>query len=273
MSIAEKFGHTVIVGERINPTGRTALSSALSSGELEVIEKEAVEQAAAGCDFIDVNVGCAGVDEVDLLPRAARMAVEASDLPVCVDSSDPAALRAALDGAPEGWLVNSVIADRASIEAVAPAAAKAGAYLVGMAKDSSMIPETCVERMRLARVIVETCEEYGLHRDRLLIDFLTLPAGLGSPAKVTLECIERCHEELGCGTLLGASNVSYGMPSRSALNSAFISMSIDAGLDAALVNPLDEAVMLAIFSSDVMCGRDPRAARFMKRYRRRKRDN
>ncbi len=271
MSLADEFGHTVIVGERINPTGRPSLSEALMNGEPEVIVKDATEQAEAGCDFIDVNVGCPGVDEKDLLPRAVHLAAEASGLPVCVDSSDPAALSAALEGAPEGWVVNSVTADPAVIEAVAPAAAKAGAYLVGMAKDSSKVPETCGERMQLAGLIVKECEDHGLPRDRLLIDFLTLPAGLGSPARVTLECIERCHEELGCGTLLGASNVSYGMPSRSALNAAFISMAIDAGLDAALVNPLDETVMLAIFASDVMCGRDAKAVRFMKRYRSRRR--
>jgi 5-methyltetrahydrofolate--homocysteine methyltransferase len=262
------FGHTLLIGERINPTGRKALAEKLAAGDLDIVAAEARAQAEAGCDFIDVNVGAPGVDEVALLRKAAPLAASESGLPVCVDSSDPAALVAALADASPGWMVNSVTGDDEHIDTVLPAAVKAGAYVIGMAKDHTGIPETVSDRMKMAEKIALRCDGFGLSRSMLLIDFLTLPVATsaGSTA-VTLECLGRARDELGCRTVLGASNVSFGMPIRSFINSAFLSMAIASGLDAAIIDPLNEAIVSSILASDVLAGKDRMSRRLLKWHR------
>lgn len=259
------FSHTLLIGERINPTGRSRLAAELCEGKLDMVAAEARAQASAGCDFIDVNVGAPGVDEAALLPRAVSVANSESGLAVCIDSSDPAALSAALAIAREGWMVNSVTGDEEHIDAVLPPAVKADAFVIGMAKDRAGIPVTVDERMELAKLMARRCEEHGLPRSRLLIDFLTLPVATGAdPAAVTLECVLRAHDSLGCRTVLGASNISFGMPLRSAINGAFLSMAIAAGLDAAIIDPLNEDIVSTVLAADVLSGKDRMSRRMLK---------
>lgn len=268
------FSHTLLIGERINPTGRKALAERLAAGDLGPVAIEARQQAAAGCDFIDVNVGAPGVDESGLLLRAAPLAAAESGLPVCIDSSDPAALSAALGGASPGWMVNSVTGDKEHIDQVLPAAVEAGAYVIGMAKDLAGIPETAVGRMAVAEKIAVACDGFGLDRAMLLIDFLTLPVATGADSTaVTLECLRRAHDELGCRTVLGASNVSFGMPVRGAINAAFLSMAVAAGLDAAIVDPLNETIVSSILAADVLAGKDRMSRRLLKWHRARGRED
>jgi 5-methyltetrahydrofolate--homocysteine methyltransferase len=267
----ERGGYTLIVGERINPTGRPGLAAALVEGRLDLALSEARAQAEAGADVIDVNVGAPGVDETALLPRLAREVAEATGLTVCVDSSDPAALREALAVLPAGTLVNSVTGDEESLAEVVPAAAGAGAVLIGMAKDRKGIPESVEGRLEIARRIVERAGAHGIGPERILVDFLTLPVATDPDStRLTLECIRRSGD-LGIGTILGASNVSFGMPTRHILNAAFLAMAVEAGLTAAIVNPLEPGVVQAILAADVLAGRDAHGRRFLGDYRKRRR--
>lgn len=266
----EMGGKTLVIGERINPTGREKLAEALRRGNLEIVAEEAGRQAAAGADVIDVNVGTPGVDEAELLPRAVAAVYEATGLPVCADSSEPDALVASLGAAPE-MILNSTTADDEYMDKVIPAAAGGDAMIVGITKDHTGIPGTVDERLEMAARIADRVSAAGIPRERLLIDFLTIPVSAeGDAAIVTLECIRRGTAELGVGTVLGASNVSYGMPARDVVNSAFLSMCVLAGLRAAIVNPLEPRVVQSILAADVLVGRDRLARAFLKDFRRRR---
>ncbi len=267
----EADGHTIIIGERINPTGRPKLAAELAGGGLEMALAEASAQAQAGADVIDVNVGAPGVDEAELLPRLALEVHRVTGLAVCADSSDPAALSAALAVLPEGSLVNSVTGDDDSLETVLPAAAERRAVVIGMAKDRAGIPADARGRLDIARRIVERAGRYGIEPGRVLIDFLTLPVATETgSARLTLECI-RAAAELGAGTVLGASNVSFGMPTRNLLNAAFLAMAVEAGLTAAIVNPLEPGIVQAVLAADVLVGRDGMGRRYLKDFRQRRR--
>ncbi|MBC7253807.1 MAG: dihydropteroate synthase [Actinobacteria bacterium] len=263
---------TLIVGERINPTGRKKLTEELREGKLDTVIADARAQAEAGAEIIDVNIGAPGVDESSLLPRAARAVYEETGLPVCVDSSDVEALKVALAVLPgEDTLVNSVTGDEEMMKVLLPTVAESGAFVVGLTKDRSGIPRTVEERMAVGRRIIEAAERYGIGRERILLDFLTLPAATDSEAALAaLACIDKASREWGVGTILGASNVSFGMPERRVINAAFLAMAISRGLTAALVNPLEEGVVQAILAADMLVGRDPMGRRFLVDYRRRK---
>lgn len=264
-------GRTLIIGERINPTGRPRLAAELMAENLEYVVQEARAQAAAGADIIDVNVGAAGIDEVALLPRAAAAVHEATGLTVCLDSSDIGALKAALQAVPEGSLVNSVTGDEDMMNEVLPVAAERNAVVVGITKDLNGIPFAFDERMAMAGRIVERAASYGIDPNRLLIDFLTMPvASDPDSADVTLRCIKAGMAQWGIGTVLGASNISYGMPARGVINSSFMSICVQAGLSAAIVNPLEPGLVPTILAADMLCGLDKRGRRFLADYRARR---
>jgi 5-methyltetrahydrofolate--homocysteine methyltransferase len=270
--VIEIGGRTLIIGERINPTGRKALAEELREEKLDTVIADARAQAEAGAEVIDVNVGAPGVEESRLLPKAARAVYEETGLPVCVDSSDAEALKAALAALPgEDTLVNSVTGDEEVMEILLPAVAESGAFVVGLTKDRSGIPRTVEERMAIGLRILEGAERYGIGKERILLDFLTMPAATDAEAaQVTLSCIEKAFREWGVGTVLGASNISFGMPERRVINAAFLAMAVARGLAAALVNPLEEGVVQAILAADMLVGRDPMGRRFLADYRRRK---
>ena len=265
---------TVILGERINPTGKKKLAAALTAGDLEVVRQEALAQVEAGADLLDVNVGAAGVDEVDLLPRAVKLVLETTDVPVCIDTPDGAALAAALaahkelnpDGKP---LVNSVNGEEASLARVLPLVAEYGTAVIGLCMDDDGIPETPEKRLGVAKKIVERAEQHGIGREDILIDCLALTVGADSQAGwTTLEAIRMVKEELGVNLALGASNVSFGLPDRETINGAFLAMAIMRGLNC----PIVDAAKVAhyIQAADLALGRDEYAMRYLKAYRKRK---
>ncbi len=264
--------HTLIIGERINPTGRPALAAELKTKGVDMVIADAQAQARAGAEIIDVNVGAAGVDEIEMLPRAALAVRQATGLPISLDSSDAAALRAALKQLPgEDTLVNSVTADEDMMDQLLPDVAESGAFIIGITKDREGIPTSVEKRLELAHRIVQRAAEFGIAAERILIDFLTIPVATDSQsANVTLACIERSRPELGVGTVLGASNISFGMPTRNVINASFLSMAIKAGLSAAIVNPLEEGVVQAILAADMLMGHDAMGRRFLQDYRQRR---
>ena len=263
---------TVIIGERINPTGRSRLAKELREGKLDMALADAAAQAEAGADYIDVNVGAPGVDEAALLPRLVREVAEHTGLPVCVDSADPAALAAALGAyrVPQA-IVNSVTADDESMDAVLPLVAETGCYVIAMTKDRAGIPATAEERLAKAQRIVERAGTHGIPPQRILVDCLTIPAATEADAvEVTLRAISLIRSELGCPIALGASNISFGMPERTVINSAFLSLAIEAGLAAAIVNPLEPDLVLSIRATDFLLGKDRMGRAYLKHYRSRK---
>jgi 5-methyltetrahydrofolate--homocysteine methyltransferase len=265
---------TVLIGERINPTGKKRLAAALSEGNLDIVRQEAEAQVAAGADVLDVNVGAAGVDEVDLLPQAVRTVMEAVDVPVCIDSANVEALRAALavhrELAPEGKpLINSVNGEEARLKAVLPLVAEYRAAVIGLAMDDDGIPCTSGERLAVARKIAERAEALGIAREDLVIDCLALTVGADSQAGlVSLGAIKMVREELGVNMTLGASNISFGLPEREVINWAFLAMAIQNGVNCPIVDAAK--VRPAILAADLLLGRDEYAMRYIKGYKRRR---
>jgi len=265
---------TVIIGERINPTGKKKLAAALVAGDLDIVRREALAQVEAGADVLDVNVGAAGVDEVALLPQAVRMVIETVDVPVCIDTADGEALAAALamheelnpDGKP---LINSVNGEEASLKRVLPLVAEYGAAVIGLCMDDDGIPETPERRLAVAKKIIERAEALGISRENVAIDCLALTVGADSKAGwTTLEAIRLVKEELGVNMALGASNISFGLPDRETINGAFIAMAIAAGLNCPIVDAAK--VRPYILAADLALGRDNYAMRYIKAFRQRK---
>lgn len=266
---------TVILGERINPTGKKKLAAALGAGTLEVVRQEALDQVKAGADLLDVNVGAAGVDEVDLLPKAVKLVMDTVDVPICVDSPNGEALAAALalhkelnpDGKP---LVNSVNGEEASLARVLPLVAEYGTAVIGLCMDDDGIPETPELRLAVAKKIIERAEALGIAREDVLIDCLALTVGADSQAGwITLEAIRMVREELGVNMTLGASNVSFGLPDRETINGVFLGMAIARGLNCPIVDAAKVAAYIQ--AADLALGRDDYAMRYLKAYRQRQR--
>jgi len=267
---------TVLIGERINPTGKKRLAAALSEGNLDIVRTEAEAQVEAGADVLDVNVGATGVDEVDLLPQAVRMVMETVQVPVCIDSANAEALWAALtvysELAPEGKpLVNSVNGEEANLERVLPLVAEYKAAVIGLAMDEDGIPPTSEKRLAVARKIVERAEALGIPGEDVVIDCLSLTVGADDPqaALVTLEAIRMVRQELGVNMTLGASNVSFGLPEREVVNWAFLAMAIQNGMNCPIVDAAK--VRPAILAADLLLGRDEYAMRYIKAYKKRTR--
>ena len=264
---------TVLIGERINPTGKKRLAAALAEGDMEIIRKEAQAQVEAGADVLDVNVGAAGVDEVYLLPKAMRTVMETVDVPVCIDSANIAALRAALavhkELAPEGKpLINSVNGEEDRLKEVLPLVAEYKAAVIGLTMDNDGIPSTAEKRLAVARKIVIGAEALGIPREDLVIDCLALTVGADSQAsRITLEAMQMVREELGVNMTLGASNVSFGLPDREVINWAFLAMAIQNGLNCPIVDATK--VRTAILAADLLLGRDEYAMRYIKAYKKR----
>jgi 5-methyltetrahydrofolate--homocysteine methyltransferase len=266
-------GPTVLIGERINPTGKKRLATALGKGDLSIVEKEALEQLEAGADVLDVNVGAAGVDEVDLLPTAVRLVMETVGVPICIDSADVEALRGALEVhseiAPEGKpLINSVNGEEARLEAVLPLVAEYKAAVIGLTMDDDGIPNDSEVRFAIAKKIVERAEGVGIPREDVVIDCLALTVGADSQAGViTLGAMKMVREELGVNMTLGASNVSFGLPEREVVNWAFLAMAIQNGLNCPIVDAAKARP--AILAADLLLGRDDYAMRYVKAYKKR----
>jgi 5-methyltetrahydrofolate--homocysteine methyltransferase len=260
---------TVLVGERINPSGRKKLSEAIKAGQLEVIGGEAKAQVGAGADVIDVNVGGAfGIDEVAVLPRAVKIAMKAVEAPLCIDSSNADALVAALkvyEGKP---LVNSVSGEEKSLTKVLPVIKEYGAAVVGLTQDDEGIPTNADKRVAIAHKIVERAGKAGIPPEDIVIDCLAFAVGAdASSGLVTLETIRRVKEELGVNMTLGVSNISFGLPDRDLINYAFISAVIAAGITSLIVNVAH--VRPIVLAADLVLAKDRRARRYIEAYRQR----
>jgi len=259
---------TVLIGERINPTGKKKLAEALKAGDLEIVRKEALAQTQAGADIIDVNVGVFGIDEAVLLPRAVRAVMETVDTPLCLDSSNADALEAALKVYEGKALVNSVTGEEHSLKRVLPLIKEHEAAVIGLVQDEDGIPKDADGRVRIARKIVKKIEEVGIPREDLVIDCLAFALG-AEPASglAVMEAIQRIKAELGVNMTMGASNVSFGLPDRELINNAFVVMAVAAGAtcliaDVAKVRPI-------ILAADLVLSRDQRARRYIEAYRQR----
>ncbi len=259
---------TMLIGERINPTGRKKLTEALKSGNLEIVRKEAIEQVEAGADIIDVNVNAPGVDDVALLPKAVKAVMEAVDAPICIDSPNTDAIEAALKVYKGKPLINSVSGEEHSLNRVLPLVKEYGAAVVGLVQDDEGIPKNADRRVAIAHKIVESVEKAGISREDVVIDVLTFAIGAeANSGKDVLEAIRRIREELGVNMTMGASNISFGMPDRPVINNAWLSMVIAAGatvliVDAAKVKP-------SVLATDLVLGRDRFARRFIENHRKR----
>jgi len=257
---------TVLIGERINPTGKKKLAEALKAGDLEIVRKEALAQVQAGADIIDVNVGAFGVDEVTLLPKAVQMVMDTVDVPLCLDSSNSDALEAALKVYKGKPLVNSVTGEERSLKRVLPLIKKYGAAVIGLVQDDDGIPKDTEGRVRVAHKIGERIEAAGIPREDVVIDCLAFAVGAEPSSGVAIiEAIRRIKAELGVNMTMGASNVSFGLPDRELLNNAFVAMAVAAGatcliVDVAKVRPI-------ILAADLVLGRDKRARRYIEAYR------
>lgn len=246
---------TVIIGERINPTGKKLLAASLAEGDMSRVRMLAQSQVENGAHILDVNVGAAGVDEVALLPMAVKAVQEVTDVPLCIDSPNAAALKAALDVYEGKALINSVNGEEASLERVLPLAKEYGAAVIGLTMDDSGIPKTAKERVAVAQKIVERAEELGIPREDILIDCLVLTVSADqTAAKTTLDAICGVRNELGVNMTLGASNVSFGLPDREDINSVFLAMAIAMGVNAPIVNPAHACKTVMI--SNLLLGKD-----------------
>ena len=257
----------VVVGERINPTGKKRFKEALKNDEISYILSEGIAQQDAGAQILDVNVGMPGIDEPAMLVKSVTKLQSVIDLPLQIDTSNIAAMEQALrryNGKP---LINSVTGKEESMRAVFPLVQKYGGTVVGLALDDDGIPATAEGRVAIARKIIRTANEYGISRKDIIIDGLTLTVSAEpQSAVVTLETLRRVKSELGVCTTLGVSNISFGLPKREIINSVFYTCALNAGLDCAIINPKSEAMMNAYYSYRALCGFDPSCGEYISRY-------
>lgn len=259
---------TVLIGERINPTGKKKLTAALLTGDLDLVRQMAISQAKAGADILDVNVGASGVDEVELLPKAVQAVTEIADVPLCIDSDNPEALAAALRVYQGKPIINSVNGQQGRLDAVLPLVKDYGAAVIGLTMDDDGIPQDADRRVAIAARIMERAAKMGIPSEDIIIDCLALTVGAdASAATVTLDAVQRVHDEFAVNQTLGASNVSYGLPDRDVINWAFLSLVIRAGVTCPMVHV--SKVRAAILATDLLLGRDAYAMRYIRAYRQR----
>jgi 5-methyltetrahydrofolate--homocysteine methyltransferase len=261
-------GPVTIIGESINPTRRKKLTAALLSGQLDYVFELAKTQIETGADVLDINVGAPGVDEEIMLPQVAQAVAECFDVPICLDSSNRAALAAALKVVPGKPLINSVNGEEANLTNLLPIIKEYGAAVIGLTMDDNGIPTDPEVRLRIAAKILERAAKLGIPTENVIIDPLVLTVGADQKAgRVTLDTIQMVRREFGVNINLGASNVSFGLPDRHTVNQAFLAIGASAGASCVITNP--EKLTPIIRASDLLLGRDPFAGRFIKDFRKR----
>jgi 5-methyltetrahydrofolate--homocysteine methyltransferase len=258
----------VVIGERINPTGRKVLAAEMKEGRMDRVQADAIAQAAAGAHMLDVNAGIPAIDEPALLVATIKAVTEVSDLPICIDSSVMEALEAALAAYEGKALVNSVTAEDERMDRILPLVKKHGAAVIGMANDEtgiSMVPE---ERLAIARRIVERAAEYGIPKEDVIIDPIAMTVAADPTCGlITLATMRLIRDELGNNMTCGASNVSFGLPDRATVNAAFLPLAMHSGLTCAITNPLVPEVRRAVLAGDLLLGHDEYAMRWIASYR------
>ena len=257
-----------VIGERINPTGRRLLAGEMKAGDFSRVEADAIAQVAAGAHVLDVNAGVPLADEPALLARAVRLVQSLTDVPLSIDSSMVNGLEAGLEAYEGKALLNSVTGEEDRLERVLPLVKKHGAAVVAMCNDDDGISTDINVRYEVAKKIIRRAADHGIPACDVVVDPLLMPIGAMEDAGTqALKLIHRLRTELKVNTTCGASNVSFGLPNRAGLNSAFISMAIGAGLSSAITNPMAEGLMQAIRGSDVMMGHDSQCVNWIAAYR------
>ncbi len=259
-------GHPfVIIGERINPTGRKKLAAEMLAGDFSRVREDAIAQVAAGAHILDINagLGIANAKEVEpeTIVRAIEVVQEVVDTPICIDSSVIPALQAGLQAAKGKPIVNSVTGENAHMEAILPLVAERGAVVIAILNDENGISYDAKERFAVAKKIVKRAESYGISAEDILIDPLAMPAGaVPGSARTLFDIVRMINDELGCNTTCGASNISFGLPNRQTLNATFVAMAMAAGMTCAITNPLEAEIMNAIRAADALLGHDENCA-------------
>ena len=258
----------VMIGERINPTGRKLLSEEMSKGDFSRVEQDTLAQVAAGAHMLDVNAGIPLADEPKILADTVKLVQSLTDVPLSIDSSIVAALKAGLEVYQGKALLNSVTGEEERLESVLPLVKKYGCAVVAISNDETGISEDPDVRFEVAKKIVERAKDFGIPSSDIGVDPLVKPIGaLNSAGMQVIRLVRRLQEELKVNTTCGASNVSFGLPNRNGINAAFLNMAIASGLTSAITNPLHDSVMQAVMGADVMMGNDPNCVRWIKRYR------
>lgn len=262
----------VIIGERINPTGRKKLAAEMAAGDYSRVESDAVAQVEAGAHMLDVNAGIPLADEPAILAEAVRRVQSVVDVPLSIDSSVMDALEAGLAAYEGKPLLNSVTGEDDRLERVLPLVKKYNCAVIGISNDETGISEDPDERFKIAKKIIERAEDHGIPRIDVLIDPLVMPIGaVGQAGRSVFALVRRVRDELGVNTCCGASNVSFGLPDRSHLNAAFLTMAIASGLPCAITNALEEEIKRSILAADVMMGHDEMCMNWMAAHRSAKR--
>lgn len=265
-SVAE-YGNLNIIGERINPTGIKELQQALRDGDMDYIKTLAVEQCEAGAKILDINVGAPGVDEVKLMPQVIKAVQSVVDIPLQLDSIDPAVLRAGLRVVNGRPIINSVNGERERLDSVFPLVREYGTAVLGLTMDQEGIPENAEGRIQVAEKILAEADEYGVDREDVIIDCLTLTVSAQQEqAKETLQAVRRIHDEFGLHCALGVSNISYGLPMRKYVNSSFLTLAMNSGLDFPIVNINEKSIRDAVAAFKVLSGIDEDSAEYIRIY-------
>jgi 5-methyltetrahydrofolate--homocysteine methyltransferase len=263
------FDHPfVIIGERINPTGRKILAEEMKNGDYSRVESDALAQVAAGAKMLDINAGIPLADEPRILAEAIQLVQSITDVPLSIDSSIIAALEAGLEVYQGKPLLNSVTGEDERLEAVLPLVAKYNCAVVAISNDEAGISENPDERFDIAKKIVERAADYGIPYSDIIVDPLVMPVGaVNSAGRQVLHLVQRLRDELKVNTICGASNFSFGIPNRKGMDGHFLSMAIGAGMTSAITNPLHEEVMQGVMAADVVMGHDSNCAKWLKKYR------
>lgn len=262
-----RFGPVRVIGERINPTGKKRFQQALRENDIDYIIARGIEQQDAGADILDVNVGLPGIDEADMMRRVVKALQGVIDLPLQIDSSDPAAIEAGLRAVNGKAIVNSVNGKEAVLSAILPLCKKYGAAVVGLCMDENGIPQTWQERVAIAERILNAALNAGIPKEDVLIDCLTLTVSAQQEqAAETLRAVRYVREELGLHTVLGVSNISFGLPARENITVSFLTQAMAAGLDFPIVNPNQRVIMDAVASFRVLSGEDRDSEAYIRRF-------
>jgi 5-methyltetrahydrofolate--homocysteine methyltransferase len=258
----------VIIGERINPTGRKKFQEQLRAGDLSQIELDVQQQVDGGADVLDVNMGVPLTDEPDLLSRAIKLVQSKTDLPICIDSSVIEALDAGLKAYEGKALVNSMTGEDDRMELILPLVKEHNAVIMALSNDETGIPATAQERLVITEKIVRTVEKYGIPLEDLVIDPLAMTVGADTEAvKITLETIHLIKEKFGLNMSMGASNVSFGLPNRHAVNVSFLPMAMAAGLTSAIMDARTKEIVTSVRAADMLLGNDPWGGNWISAFR------
>lgn len=258
----------VVIGERINPTGRKALAAEMAEGDFSRVESDALAQVQAGAQMLDVNAGIPLADEPAILAQAVQLVQSVTDVPLSIDSSIVAALESGLRVYQGKALVNSVTGEEERLESVLPLVKKYGAAVVAISNDETGISEDPDVRYAVAKKIVERAMDHGIAKSDVVIDPLVMPIGaINQAGKQVFHIVARLRNELQVNTTCGASNISFGLPNRNGINGAFLCMAIAAGMTSAITSPLHDETMRACMGADVMMGHDPDCMRWIRKFR------